>query len=142
MFPRIGMAVAVACTLAAAALWLSPSIQAQEKSGGTKVTAEEMKSLFANSVQTGGVGTGMVIYSNLFAKGGTFYQLYTCTAHSCAGGVRQGTWHLDGDKVCFSVAEFSPASCHDWYRLANGSYESRSDNWQTLDGTFSILTEH
>ena len=132
MLRRIAMTM-----LLASALLIGFSAQAQEKSSGVLLTAEEMKKLFEPSLLTAGESANGW-YANLFVRGGIVYNVYTDNAGK--GGTGKAQWRLDGDKICNTLQD-SREKCRHWYRLADGTYEGRLVPGEKLDVTFRIVNK-
>ena len=127
--------------LLASALLIGFSAQAQEKSSGVLLTAEEMKKLFEPSLLTAGRGANGW-YANLFVRGGIVYNVSTDAAGN--GEPRKAQWRLDGDKICNTLPSGNLPSgelCRHWYRLADGTYEGRLVPGEKLDVTFRIVNK-
>lgn len=133
-FVFISVAVLVAFALA-----IGLSAQAQEKSSGVLLTAEELKTLIEPSLLISGRNEVTNFwFGTLLLRNGILYDVLTDTAGN--GGPITGKWRLDGDKFCrTSFPQFPQEVCRNWYRVADGSYESRLVAGGKLVATFRIV---
>jgi len=135
MIKRIALAV-----LFASALLVGLSAQAQEKSSGVLLTAEDLKKLLDPSLLMAGTSVQFASYfAYLFVRGGVVYDVYTNDAG--IGGPEKSKWRLDGDKICFTVEAHLDERCRHWYRLADGSYEGREVLGGKLQVTFRVINK-
>jgi hypothetical protein len=132
MIKRIGMAVLVAAALAGA----NPA-QAQEKSSGILVTADELKKMVEPALLISGrVVQAGEWFSQLFQRGGTAHFIY---ANDLGGGGHiQRTWRLDSDALCVKDPVMEER-CYHLYRLADGSFEGRLVPEEQLRLTFRVV---
>lgn len=115
------------------------SAQAQEKPSGVLLTAEELKTLVEPSLLISGRNEVTNFwFGTLLLRDGILYDVLTDTAGN--GGPITGKWRLDGDKFCrTSFPQFPQEVCRNWYRVADGSYESRLVAGGKLVATFRIV---
>jgi hypothetical protein len=134
MLKRIGMAV-----LVATALGMAFPVQAQEKSSGILVTADELKNMVVPPPLISGraVQAGEWL-SQVFLRGGIAYAIYA-TDHG-AGGYAQRTWRLDSDALRVKDP-FLGEWCYRFYRLADGSFEGRAGPEEQVRLTFRVISQ-
>lgn len=141
MATRIGIIV-----LVVSALLVGSSALAEDKSSGVKLTHEELKKLFEPSLLIGGNNVRGYAFAEVYVGGGEGIVQYILTDDQGHGWLDtgKGTWRLDGDKVCVTYPQarsITSEQCRYLYRLADGSYESRSTSGDTLWAAFRIVSK-
>lgn len=106
--------------------WLVSVPWAQEAPKGTPLSGTELQSLFASGALFDWTSANGVRGTLLVLQTGVAHMLYFQPAIA-QGETDRGQWRIDGDAVCyqwFSTARGKDVCVH-YFRLADGSYESR-----------------